>query len=77
MSFFEININYNFKKCYEKKFDSKSKISTALSKKLKRINNALREFFAHVKKMQKFYKIDKESSNNFSKNCFLSENQIN
>lgn len=45
MSLFEININYNSRKCYEKKFDSKSKTSIALNyaKKLRRVDKTFRD----------------------------------
>ena len=44
-SLFEININYNFKKCYEKKIYFKSQTSTALNqiKKLRFVDDAFRE----------------------------------
>ena len=45
MSLFEINIDYNSRKCYKKKSNSKFKAPTILNhaKKLQRVNNTLRD----------------------------------
>ena len=45
MSSFEINIKYNFKKCYEEEYDIKSRVSIVLNqvKKLRRVDEIFRD----------------------------------
>ena len=58
MLFFETNINYNSRKCYEKKSNSKQKTFVALNyaHELRRVNDVLRETMKSTQKTQTRYK---------------------
>ena len=58
MLFFETNMNYNSRKCYEKKSNSKQKTFVALNyaHELRRVNDVLRETMKSTQKTQTRYK---------------------
>ena len=58
MSSFETNINYNSRKCYEKKSNLKQKTFIALNyaHELRRVNDVVRETIKSTQKVQTRYK---------------------